>query len=355
MPIGYGGFSHLILCTMERIDTATWAPYIVTSTQGRVYLSHRLALFVDGAVLSEIKEEALTASRLAQFLAGLECLLARMDAVVGRAPPVTHSFQGRQVVEVAHLPGAAGLAHHGRAGFACGPAFLRESLLSFDCPGTQPFIHHVFGYEAFRNYIFPEEFTPCFKYSCLEGPECYGWFNQGFVNIVGCLLLADEPLGIKFNYFGHSEAAFRAGMESHLLVYIARRHGVQCGGSSGAGGGGGGGGGGGATCLSFADVFLHERLPWAPHQSLDNLFSGILSVLFRAHGGAGFLRGLFRTLPLLRERCPRGVFDFGRASENMYLACCGGARADLAPFFEGLGFPLGQDAKDLVGVVLALA
>ena len=328
---------------MEHHETSTYEPYIVSAQVGSVYLSARLCLFLDAAVLAEVSPEALTPSRVRQFLAALEALLCRMDAVVGRAPPVTHAYRGRQVVEVAHLPGAAGLAHHGRAGFAVGPAFLRESLLSFDADSA-PFIHHVFGYEAFRNYIAPEVFTPPYKYSCLEGEECWGWWNQGLVNIVACLLLSDAPSGsVGFSYFGHSSAAFRAGMEAHLLVYLARRHGVAC------------GAGDARACLAFEDAFLHERLPWAPHQSLDNLYSGILSVLFRAHGGAQFLAGLFACTPHLHARLPAGVRDVRTAGENIFLACSVGARRSLAPFFEGLGFVLSAEAKGLVDALIAVS
>jgi hypothetical protein len=329
------------------MDTDSWRPYICSATRGRVFLSPRLALFVDAAVLEEVapaSDAALLAPALVgRFLAALEGLLARFDAVVGKAPPLTHAHEGRQHVEVAHLPGAAGLAHHGRAGFAVGPAFLRESLQSFAAAGREPFIHHVFGYEASRNYIFPEEFTPPFKYSCAEGPECWGWLNQGFVNIMGCLLLADRPGGVGFSYFGHSAAAFRSGMEGHLLFYIARRAGLQCGAPRS---------GGGEAC-GFAEAFLHERLPWAPHQSLDNLFSGIISVLFRAHGGARFLRGVFRALPHLRARLPAHIFDHGVACENIVAACSVGAREDLSPFFGGLGFPVGAAQSARIAALLA--
>jgi hypothetical protein len=49
-----------------------------------------------------------------------------------------------------------------------------------------------------RNYIFPDEFTPVFDYCLLEGPDCWGWVNQGFVNVVGAVLCAQMPGGIGF-------------------------------------------------------------------------------------------------------------------------------------------------------------
>ena len=313
---------------METYAITTYAPYIVAATSGTVFLGTRVSLFIDAAVLEEVSPAALAPPLVAAFLARLEALLARLDAAVGRAPPVTHAHAGRQCVEVAHLGGgAAGLAHHGRAGCACGPAFLRESTLG-------GLLHHAFCYELTRNYIFPDSFTPPFKLSCLEGDECWGWLNQGFVNILGCLLCT-EGESIPFTYFGRSAQGFRAGMEGHLLAYIARRHGLQ-----------------GAPC-AWEDVFLHERLPWAPSQSLDNLYSGMLSVLFQCHGGKRFFRGFFAALPHLAARLPAGLRDARTTSDNLFLACSAGAQRSLAPFFEGLGFPLSEDAKGLVGAVVA--
>ena len=45
--------------------------------------------------------------------------------------------------------------------------------------------------------------------------------------------------------------------------------------------------------LSWDDVFRHERLPWAAHQSLENVYSGLLVKMFKAHGGVRFLRRWF--------------------------------------------------------------
>jgi hypothetical protein len=115
-------------------------------------------------------------------------------------------------------------------------------------------------------------------------------------------------------------------MESHLLVYALLHHGV------------------GGTRVAWHDVFLRERLPWAPSVSLDNLYSGLLSALFRNYGGSRFLRGFFRALPLLNSRCPESVWDFHTAAENFYLAACAGAGADVWPLFEALGWPPRREA-----------
>ena len=308
---GEGGVQVLLL--------TDYRPYILppSTTTGVLYFGPRIAVFLAaGAATAEVGD---TVGAMPRVLAALESLFACFEDITGFTPPLTHAFRGRLLCEVDHLPSAAGLAHHGRAGFAVGPAFLRESLASFG--GPAPFLHHVFGYEMFRNFIVPEVFTPPFKH-CTETESSWGWLNQGFVNIMGCLALSEGTCGAGFSYFGHSSAAFRAGMEAQLLVYALRLHGV-----------------GGAPRLGWRDVFLCERLPWAPGTSLDNLYSGLLSALFRAHGGRAFLRGFFRALPILNARCPAGVRDFHTAAENLYLASCAGAGADVWPLFEALGWP----------------
>lgn len=309
---------------IERVDH--WQPYICNATTGTVYLSTTLALFVSTAAQKEVGEELLIPSLVFPFLTSLQSLLGCLADVVGKHPPITQGYKGRSICEVDYLDNAAGLAHHGRAGFAVGPAFLKESLTSFQTPA--PFIHHCFGYEATRNFIFPDDFTPPFKYACLEGEDCWGWLNQGFVNLTACLLLSDAPFGVAFNYYGQSSHQFRASMEAHVEQYIK-----------------------GAGSITFEDAFLHERLPWAKHQSLDNLYSGILSILFRECGGVRFLKGFFAALPLLRPRCPASVKDFVLASENLYLACSIGAGKDLYDFFKGLQFPIDR-AREHCGPLL---
>lgn len=304
---------------MEVVPTTSWAPYILppASTSGTAYLGSRICIFVaSGAAAAEVG----SAACMPLVLLALERLQSRFEAATGWVPPLTHHFRGRLLCEVDHLPNAAGLAHHGRGGFAVGPAFLRQSLDSF-AGGGGGFLHHVFTYELCRNFISPEAFTPPFQ-ACCETEASWGWLNQGFVNITGCLLLS-EPGGAGFSYFGHTAASFRAGMEGHVLVYMCRLRGV------------------GGAPLAWEGVFLKERLPWAPAQSLDNLYSGVLSLLFRGFGGARFLRGFFAALPALRGRLPAGLRDHRTAAENFALACCAGAGGEGPRewLVGGLGWP----------------
>jgi hypothetical protein len=304
---------------MQTLSLTSYQAYIHCSPQATAYLGRRLALIVDSACGQPLLGLCAShPSELAAVLRDLEALLDCFDSVLGKAPPLTSSLEGRSICEVSFLPNAAGLAHHGRAGFAVGPAFLEQSIASRLPAGlasTGAFLSHCFTYEACRNYIFPAEFTAVFDYRCLEGPQATGWVNQGFVDVLGSLLCADSGLG--FDYHGHTLPSFHASMEAEVDTFLA-------------------------SGLPWEAVFQHERFPWNAARSLDNLYAGLLIRLWRGHGRLRFLRRWFRgAIPLLRaSRCPVGTEDVATARENFFLASCFAAQADLRPFFEQLRWPL---------------
>ena len=107
--------------------------------------------------------------------------------------------------------------------------------------------------------------------------------------------------------------------------------------------------------LAWADVFLHDRLPWASGTSLDNAYSGVLSRLWRAHGRKEFLKGFFRAIPLLTSRKPANKCDWQCAADNFFLASCYAARADLSAFFAPLKWPVSSRAMAFLPGLLASA
>lgn len=301
-----------------------YAPYIYRGgARATAFLGRRIALVVDHGegAQSCARLVAACAARpgaVGDFVRALELLLGEFDrAFGGRAPPVTHALEGRSVVEVSFLDGAAGLAHHGRAGFAVGPAFLESAL----APEPPPLMPHVFTYEACRNYIDPGVFTAVLDYRlALEGPECWGWVNQGFVNCLGCLLWLESPAAAArvFDYHGRTAATFLGDFEAVLTRYIE-------------------------SALPWEAVFHRERLPWAHESSLDNLYSGVVVHLWHRHGRGRFLRRfLGGALPLLLAsgRAPATKADAATARENFFLAACYAAGADLAPLFAAWRWPL---------------
>ena len=328
----------------EELVLSDYDAYIAGGRRVRAFLGARVALVIDdgcGALAAALAAPATGAGSPAAAAAAaaaragvwslvraVEALLRDLDHVVGRAPALSagDALRGRSRVEVAFLPGAAGLAHHGRAGFAVGPAFVEEWLRG--AAAGAPALHHVFTYESVRNYIFPDEFTAVFDYACRQGPHSWGWVNQGFVNILGCLCCVDS--GVAFTYHGYTAEQFCAQMEADLAAY---RDGAW----------------------PWSEVFENDRLPWNAGRSLDNLYSGLLVALWRAHGRRRFLRRWFcGAIPLLLARVPASKADVATARENFFLAACYAARADLTPLFAGtLRWPLRADVPGVLATVLA--
>jgi hypothetical protein len=81
----------------------------------------------------------------------------------------------------------------------------------------------------------------------------------------------------------------------------------------------------------------------------DNLYSGIVSRLFKNHGQMEFLQRWFQAIPLLRpaEGSPAAARD------NFFLAACHAANADLTTYFEAdLNWPISAEARARVPAML---
>ena len=117
---------------------------------------------------------------------------------------------------------------------------------------SSAFLHHAFWYETTRNYIWPDEFTALFDYELRylssrsltreypptqraflshvptsrlrsDRPDCWGWVNQGFVNVLGALISPctggpglTDPLPVGFTYYGRDRDEFMADMEAQV-------------------------------------------------------------------------------------------------------------------------------------------
>ena len=98
------------------------------------------------------------------------------------------------------------------------------------------------------------------------------WVNQGFVNILGCFICKDQ-LGLEFFYHGLYRDEFRKSREEFVEKYWEKS-------------------------LSWDDSLgKHHLVPWDSNQSIDNVWSGILSILYDMCGGDKFLEKLFSLLP----------------------------------------------------------
>mmetsp|Transcript_18171 Transcript_18171/g.26239 ORF Transcript_18171/g.26239 Transcript_18171/m.26239 type:complete len:384 (+) Transcript_18171:326-1477(+) len=160
-----------------------------------------------------------------------------------------------------------------------------------------------------RNYIFPEVFTAVLDYSLSGGSADWGWVNQGFIDVTGCLVSDTIFPPVTFNYYGNNREAFMNSMESKLITYVSN------------------------SAYNWSNTFMHDRLPWSPSESVDNLFAGILVNLYRYEGGFSFMSGFFRALPGLVPRAPKSKLDNQAARDNFYLAASIGAQKNLLGFF----------------------
>ena len=147
----------------------------------------------------------------------LEKMLYIYDDVVGMIPRYYTSPDGRlggRIPNEINFLNAGGLAHASVAGCAVGPDFLRK-MLKTTLEGRQV-IDHVFFYENFRNYMFPNVFTKVLDYHTSVGYSSSGWVNQGFINIFGCLASVAITPPVEFNYFGKNRTEFMEMMEENF-------------------------------------------------------------------------------------------------------------------------------------------
>lgn len=295
-----------------------YKPYISGGPRVKVWMGDTVAIIVDEKAMTDFCPQD---DRIMEIIVkNIEKMIAKFDEIVGKKPALTNPFNNRIRYEVAFLSRAAGLAHHGSAGIATGPIYIK-GMYDKAAKGKQT-IDHIFFYETTRNYIFPE-FSAVLDYHFQEGRQSYGWVNQGFVNVLGCLF-ANE-LQVDFYYYGQSREQFMDNMEEHLFTYI---NGKQ---------------------YTWENTWYERSLlPWNRGASVDNLFSGLLVHLYKHHGGTAFLKRWFQGLSLLLDRRPSSRSDSEKARENFYILSCYSARQNLTEFFEGqLRWPLSHDAKNL--------
>jgi len=301
--------------------------YIVGGPHVRVYEGSRIAMVVaDGleADFSPNITDKKSNDAMRKILLNLQALLTVYDTMVGMVPPPTYNSQihGKVPYEIGYLVGAGGRAGHGVAGVAIGPALMGE-MYRWALAGDATTINHVFYYEIMRNYMFPEIFTLVLDYSMNGGPLDWGWVNQGFIDVTGCLVseIIDPP--VSFNYYGNNREAFMDMMEAHVFTYMSN------------------------TSYNWDNTFMHNRLAWSPSQSVDNLFAGILVNLYRNELGFQFIRGFFHALPGLVPRAPKSKLDNQGARDNFFLAASIGAKRNLYDLFtKDLRWNISTNAKD---------
>ncbi|CAE7266561.1 unnamed protein product [Symbiodinium sp. CCMP2456] len=310
------------------MELQNYQKYITGSGHVVVYAGERVALVLpDTARTASFNPDSNqeTSEAMELVVSNLQKMLYIYDDVVGMVPTYFTGdarLEGRIPMEVNFID-AAGLAKAVKAGCAVGPAFLQgmfEKALE-----RKSVVDHIFFYENFRNYMFPHVYTKVLDYHTYDGELSWGWVNQGIINIIGCLISEDITPPVAFYYFGKDRGEFMSSMEANLMTYV---HDEQ---------------------YNQENTFMRERLPWRHSSSVDNLYSGLWSFLYRKCGGTEFLKGFFHSLPELLSRAPSSKQDYLTAMENFYIAASIGAKHDLSAFFEGdLRWQIGADALQYV-------
>eukprot|EP01134_Creolimax_fragrantissima_P007459 CFRG7459T1 len=306
--------------------------FIHCSKHVTLYFSRVAALVVDNPVRKEfdpIMEPGTNDPAMDFLLNKIDIMVHTFDKAVNRIPVITKEIKGRYPIEVSYI-NAAGLANHGVRGIAMGPAFAQQmyedAKKCVKVPGTTFRYNHTLLYEHTRNYIFPDQFTKVFEYSLDETDSNYGWTNQGFVDILGTLLLdqmatPDSP--VELEYAGNNREMFMKMCEVELNKYLEGEY-------------------------TYEQVFHHNLVPWNKYKSLDNVFAGILAHYYRAHG-YGFVMKWFRVIPLLQDRLPPrtlGPKDRQSGIDNFYLAASFGAGSDQYEYLgEKLSWPISDSGR----------
>ncbi len=240
--------------------------------------------------------------------------------------PSSDYFLRQFRVEIAFLENAGGRAGHGNYGVCIGPDFLKQTYDRV-IAGEQ-MLHQIFYYETFRNFVDPNVFTPAFDYACRSDPMCYGWINQGFVNVFGCLVCKD--ISLEFLYAGDQDrSGFRRNMENNYLgTYIERGETWN-------------------SCLGTQGL-----CPWDQYASIDGIWSGIISQLYDMCGENPFIIRLFRLIPLMAER--RGGVNYERsdhqsARDNLFIAVSNASikasTQEILDYFRKLHISISKDAS----------
>ena len=79
------------------------------------------------------------------------------------------------------------------------------------------------------------------------------------------------------------------------------------------------------TAYTWENTFMHNRLPWNNASSVDNLYAGLVTHLYRIHGGFSWAKGFWHTLPQLVSRAPSSKLD------NQVCVCVAGCTKRYAP------------------------
>lgn len=243
-------------------------------------------------------------------------------------------LDGNYIVYYCTWTSASGLSAPQMSGAYIGPAFIEADYENHK--KNLNTLHQIMFYETTRNFM---KLSGKVEYSHSDSPSNYGWMNQGWINILGCLF--SKYIGVTFWYGStvydkNSITAdqFIQSMLDQLNIYLINLR------------------------YTFDSVFNAPtkdgscRLPWNYNESLDNLTAGLLAYLYINYGNSEFswLKRFMRSfllLPWIQLTNMQGALD------NYYLAASRASNKDLIDFFAGkdighLRWNISQNARNTV-------
>lgn len=214
--------------------------------------------------------------------------------------------------------GAGGLAHHGVSGISVGIALfigMCERATAGGGGGGALLVDHVYFYEMSRNFWLPR-YNRAFDWYCDDNTSCWGWWTVAMNNFWACVLpelCARDAGGGGFEmvYFGHSRESFRKRMKRDIVAYVESEH-------------------------DFNSAWVKSRMPWRPNESVNDLMTGLLLVLYDGYGCARFIRGFFRELRNAKQvnETNAGSNKYEECRDNFYRIASLAAGVDLQCVFR---------------------
>ncbi len=302
---------------------------------------------------------------LARMLTTLRSMYSMYQEIFGVIKPGSLKIKGEKGLYINYIVeylDAGGQSGPGFSGALIGPDFFR-SVYQANQRGENR-LEHIFFYETTRNFMF---YSNRMEYSHPDDPNNWGWVNQAFMDVMGCLISLLVPA--VFYYAGQDRDAFIKDRTDLLDVYLnnpgqwnfqntfnqpattlpdcPQPGSAPCCTPPPPPG----------ACAKFT------RVPFSLFRSLNDLYAGILSHLYLTYGEFPWLRKFMKSFLILPVSFTSATDNSWQiAVDNYYLASSRAvqpAGQDLIGFFGqngkgSLRWPISAKAQNQVQAFMAL-
>lgn len=175
---------------------------------------------------------------------------------------------------------------------------------------VKPTVDQVFFYEMGRS-MYDLKLDDILDWQ-MQNPSEWGYWTLGFNGAMTAL--APDAINVLMDYYGTDAAQFKADRLKDINNYINK------------------------TQYNFDNAWSVWLLPWAPTQSINDMMSGLLILMYNKFGKNAFLKELFKQLKL-QPTTPNKTDRKLRAT-NLYNAAIlagrktGHSKTELSNFFK---------------------